>query len=306
MAKKFLSIIVVPHTKTSTRTFSFSQRSLKILAGGGAFLAVALIVFLVDYVSMNVIRQRYKVLTRVTAEQKAKIADYEKSIVELQAKVDNSETYIKKINIMLGLKSPDVLKSPAGIGGGGSDTDAADPAGTVPPSGPQGLPQEAVHGLIQKAQSVDNNLSFLADKTQSKVLGWATTPSIMPTAGWVSSPFAVRVDPFTGKEQMHWGIDISTNEGNPIVATADGIVIRVQKDKYLGNSVAISHGNGFVTVYGHMKDMPRPVVHEGQQVKRWEVIGYVGQTGRAVGPHVHYEVHVDGKPVNPYLYIIEQ
>jgi murein DD-endopeptidase MepM/ murein hydrolase activator NlpD len=307
MAKKFLSIIIVPHTKTNTRTFCVSQRTLKIVAGGGAFLALALILFLADYVSMNVLRQRYKVLTRETAEQKAKIADYEKSIVELQAKVDNSETYVKKINIMLGLKSADVLRSPAGLGGGGSDADAADPAGTVPPGGgPQNLPPGSVHGLIQKAQSVENNLSILANNTQSKVLEWATTPSIMPTAGWVSSPFAMRTDPFTGKWQMHWGIDISTNEGNPILATADGIVIKVQKDKYLGNSVTISHGNGIVTVYGHMKDMPKRVVHEGQEVKRGEVIGYVGQTGRAVGPHVHYEVHLDGKPVNPYLYIIEQ
>jgi murein DD-endopeptidase MepM/ murein hydrolase activator NlpD len=304
MGKKFLSVIVVPHTKTSTRTFSFSRRTLKILTGGGAVFIVALLVFLGDYISMSVLRQRYKVLTRETAEQKVKIADYEKSIVELQAKVDSSETYVKKINIMLGLKSADVLKSPAGIGGGGSDADA--PAGTVPPGGPQELPPGSVHSLIQKAESIENNLSMLANTTESKVLGWATTPSIMPTAGWLSSPYGMRNDPFTGNWQMHWGVDISTNEGNPIVATADGIVIKVQKDKYLGNSVTISHGNGITTIYGHMMDRKTRVVREGQKVKRGDVIGYVGHTGKAVGPHVHYEIHVDGKPVNPYRYLLEE
>jgi murein DD-endopeptidase MepM/ murein hydrolase activator NlpD len=306
MGKKFLSVIIVPHTKTNTRTFSFSRRSLKILTGGGVVFVVALLVFLGDYISMNVLRQRYKVLTQETASQKARIADYERSVAELQAKVDSSETYVKKINIMLGLKSADVLKTPAGLGGGGSDADGADATGTTPPAGPQDLPQGEVHGLIQKAQSVENNLSMLANTAESMHLEWATTPSIMPTAGWLSSPYGMRNDPFTGNYQMHWGIDISTNEGNPIVATADGIVIKVQKDKYLGNSVTISHGNGITTIYGHMMDMKIRPVREGQKVKRGDVIGYVGHTGKAVGPHAHYEIHVDGKPVNPYRYLLEE
>jgi murein DD-endopeptidase MepM/ murein hydrolase activator NlpD len=306
MAKKILSIIIVPHTKTSTKTLSFSRRKLRILAGGGAFLAVALVVFLTDYVSMNVIRQRYKSLTRETAEQKVKIADYEKSINQLQATISNFENYTKKLNVMVGLKSPDVLKAPAGLGGGASEAEAADSGGSVPASGPQALPQGSIQGLIQKAQSVESNLNSLVSISESTRLQLATTPSIMPTAGWLSSPYAMRTDPFTGNWQMHWGIDISTNEGNPIVATADGIVIKVQKDKYLGNNVTISHGNGITTVYGHMKDMKTRVVREGQSVKRGEVIGYVGQTGKAVGPHVHYEVHRDGKPVNPYFFILEE
>jgi murein DD-endopeptidase MepM/ murein hydrolase activator NlpD len=306
MAKKFLSVIIVPHTKTSTRTLCFSQRKLRVLAGSGAVFALALVVFLVDYVSMSAIRQRYKALARETAEQKIKIADYEKSIGELQAAVSNSETLTKKINILLGLKSTEVLKSPAGVGGGGSDTDAADSGGSVPPGGPQGLPQGSIQGLIQRAQNAENNLSIAVNASESKLVELAMTPSTLPTAGWVSSPFGMRTDPFTGNVQMHWGIDISTNEGNPVKSTADGIVIKVQKDKYLGNNVTISHANGISTVYGHMMDTTTRVVHEGQSVKRGEIIGYVGHTGKAVGPHVHYEVHRDGKPVNPYSYILEE
>ncbi|HYA48886.1 MAG TPA: M23 family metallopeptidase [Burkholderiales bacterium] len=305
MAKKFLSVIIVPHTKTSTRTFCFSQRMLRVLAGGGAVFALALIVFLVDYVSMSTLRQRYKALTREAAEQKVKIADYEKSIGELQAAVSNSETLTKKINILLGLKSPEVLKSPAGVGGGGPDADAAD-AGVVPPGSPQGIPQDSMQGLIQRAQNAENNLSITVNAGENRLVELAMTPSKLPTAGWVSSPFGMRTDPFTGDVVMHWGVDISTNEGNPVKATADGIVIKVQKDKYLGNSVTISHANGISTVYGHMMDMKTRVVHEGQSVKRGDIIGYVGHTGKALGPHVHYEVHRDGKPVNPYPYILEE
>ena len=97
----------------------------------------------------------------------------------------------------------------------------------------------------------------------------------------MSSVFGHRNDPFTGAWTMHWGLDISTNTGNPIMATADGIVIKVQTDKYLGKNVTISHGNGFTTVYGHMSNF---AVKAGQKVKRRDIIGYIGQTGKAAGP----------------------
>ena len=107
----------------------------------------------------------------------------------------------------------------------------------------------------------------------------------------------------TGAWVMHWGIDISTNTGNPIMATADGIVIKVATDRYLGKNVTISHGNGFTTIYGHMSNF---AVKPGQKVKRRDVIGYVGQTGKAAGPHVHYEVFKDGKRVDPRNFLLEE
>src|SRR5665647_2681121 len=109
MPNKHLSVIIVPHTKTSTRTLCFSKKTLKILALGGAVLGLVLFAMLVDYARMSVIRGRYKVLRVETAEQKSTIAGYEKSITELQAKISNLESYTKKLNIMAGLKSPDVL-----------------------------------------------------------------------------------------------------------------------------------------------------------------------------------------------------
>ena len=304
MVKKHLSLIIVPHTKTNTKTLSFSRRALKFLAAGGVVLGLALAAFLVDYVRMNVIRGRYKALRAETAEQKTMIADYEKSIGELQATISHFESYTKKLNIMAGLKSPDVLPGPAGIGGGDPGKgEEPEPEQAPAPSGPQTFSQGMIQNLNQKAMSIESNLNSLLNFFESDSLRLASTPSIMPAVGWMSSSWGYRNDPFTGERTMHYGVDISTNVGNPIVATADGIVIKVQQDKYLGRNVTISHGNGFTTVYGHMSAF---AVKAGQKVKRRDVIGYIGQSGKAAGPHVHYEVWRDGKRVDPKTFLLEE
>ena len=312
MAKQHLSVIIVPHTKTSTRTLCFSKKGLKLLAAGGAIAGVLLAAVLVDYVRMSVIRGRYKALQAETAEQRTAIARYEKSISELQSTIAHFESYAKKLNVMAGLKSSEVLTSPAGVGGGGPvDEKEPEPesepeseaAPSSAPGGPFVVPQGTIQSLSLKARSIESNLTSLLSFFESDSLRLASTPSIMPTAGWMSSVFGHRNDPFTGAWTMHWGIDISTNTGNPIMATADGIVIKVQTDKYLGKSVTISHGNGFTTVYGHMSNF---AVKAGQKVKRRDIIGYIGSTGKAAGPHVHYEVHRDGKRVDPRNYLLEE
>ena len=308
MVKQHLSVIIVPHTKTSTKTLCFSKKTLKALAIGGVALVLVLLAVLVDYARMSVIRGRYKALRVETAEQKSTIAGYEKSIGELQAKISNLESYTKKLNVMAGLKSPDVLTAPAGVGGG--DPGKGDPepyieqpAEAPAPAGPLVVNPGTIQNLSQKAQSLESNLTSLLNFFESDSLRLASTPSIMPTAGWIASVFGHRNDPFTGAWTMHWGLDISTNTGNPIQATADGIVIKVETDKYLGKNVTISHGNGYTTVYGHMSNF---AVKAGQKVKRRDIIGYIGQTGKAAGPHVHYEVFKDGKRVDPRNFLLEE
>ncbi|MGB8959599.1 MAG: peptidoglycan DD-metalloendopeptidase family protein [Candidatus Aminicenantales bacterium] len=308
MPNKHLSVIIVPHTKTSTKTLCFSKKTLKILGIGGVALGLVLLAMLVDYARMSVIRGRYKALRAETAEQRSTIADYEKSITELQTKISNLESYTKKLNIMAGLKSPEVLTAPAGIGGGDPGKDEPEPyieqpAAAPSSSGPRHIDPGTIQSLNQKARSIESNLTSLLSFFESDNLRLASTPSIMPTAGWISSVFGHRNDPFTGAWTMHWGLDISTNIGNPIMATADGIVIKVETDKYLGKNVTISHGNGFTTVYGHMSNF---AVKAGQKVKRRDIIGYIGQTGKAAGPHVHYEVFKDGKRIDPRNFLLEE
>jgi len=304
MAKKFLSLIIVPHCAQRFKTITLSQKTVK-LAGGILIVAfVALIGFLVDYFAMNVTRAKYKILLSESNQQKRLLAEYEESIGQLRDIVKNFENYAKKLNVMAGLRSSEVMEE-LGIGGG--DTTGIEPADTtsgpsIPAAGQTVSLQEA-KALAQKAEDVGKNLDVLATYFESQIIKLASTPTIWPTIGWVSSPFTFRADPFTGKRQFHYGIDIATNFGNPIVATADGIVITLDNDKIGGKNVIISHGNGITTHYLHLSKF---LVKSGQKVKRGDVIGLVGKTGKAQGPHLHYEVRVNNKPANPYNYILEE
>lgn len=116
----------------------------------------------------------------------------------------------------------------------------------------------------------------------------------------LSSSYGMRVHPITGKLARHNGVDIPAPYGTPIYATADGIVGRAQRLGGYGNYVEIEHGNAIETRYSHMSSF---VVQPGQQVKKGDVIGYVGSTGRSTGNHLHYEVRIDGEPVNPMPFV---
>ena len=126
------------------------------------------------------------------------------------------------------------------------------------------------------------------------------TPSIWPTSGRVSSPFGNRRSPTSNRIEFHSGIDIATGHGTPVRAGASGrVVFRGYRGSF-GNLIIIDHGYSFSTYYAHLS---RFNVSHGQSVTKGDVIGYVGQTGRATGPHLHYEVHVNGSPVNPRNYM---
>lgn len=130
----------------------------------------------------------------------------------------------------------------------------------------------------------------------------ASMPSIWPVTGFVSSSFGGRTSPFGRGGQFHKGLDISNRMGTPVVAPAEGTVIMAGRDGAYGNSVEIDHGGGIVTKYAHLQ---RATVKPGQWVRRGEVLGHIGMTGRTTGPHLHYEVRLNGVPVNPMRYILE-
>lgn len=128
-----------------------------------------------------------------------------------------------------------------------------------------------------------------------------TTPSIWPVKGSISSSYGTRQDPFTGKGVFHSGVDLRAPGGSVVVAAADGYVVQAGWDRALGHCVTVGHGqSGFTTVYGHLEEY---FVRPGQLVRRGEVIGVVGRSGRATGRHLHYEVHSKGLSVNPYRYL---
>jgi murein DD-endopeptidase MepM/ murein hydrolase activator NlpD len=130
----------------------------------------------------------------------------------------------------------------------------------------------------------------------------ACTPSIRPTNGWFSSGFGYRISPFTNKREFHKGLDIATRVGTPIIAPADGLIVFAGKEGNYGKMLAINHGYNLKTRYGHLH---RFRVKQGQYVKRGQTIGEVGNSGRCTGPHLHYEVLLNGVPVNPLRYILD-
>jgi murein DD-endopeptidase MepM/ murein hydrolase activator NlpD len=146
-------------------------------------------------------------------------------------------------------------------------------------------------------------LSFeeLIGKLEKKRNLLASTPSIRPVDGWITSSFGYRTSPFTGKKSFHAGLDISNKKGTEVISTANGKVSYAAPKAHFGNLIVIDHGYGRVTKYGHLQKI---LVKPGQTVKRGEVIALLGNTGKSTGPHVHYEVRINQVPVNPLKYIL--
>lgn len=303
MAKKFLSFIIVPHCAQKFKTITLSQKALKWLGTGLGLGVLVVIAFLVDYATMNVTRVKYRGLLKENAEQKKLLTDYESSVVKLRDVVKNFESYAKKLNVMAGLRSPEVIEE-LGIGDGDTSQLKSPVEDVAPPlAAGQNISLQEAKALTEKAQDVTKSLDILARYFETQTAQLASTPTIWPTIGWVSSAFSFRDDPFTGKRAFHYGIDIATNFGNPVVATADGIVLSLGNDKMLGRNIIIAHGGSMTTHYLHLSKF---LVKAGEKVKRGDVIGLVGKSGKALGPHLHYEVRVNDKPANPYNYILEE
>ncbi len=149
--------------------------------------------------------------------------------------------------------------------------------------------RERVNSLVE--------LKYYLEKQKSVYLA---TPKGWPAKGYISSGFGWRIHPITGKREFHRGVDIAALSGTPIRATANGMVITTGKKRISGNYIIIQHGYGFTTVYAHLK---KYIVKVGQEVKRGEVIGYIGSTGFSTGPHLYYGISKNKKWVNPMTYI---
>jgi murein DD-endopeptidase MepM/ murein hydrolase activator NlpD len=158
-------------------------------------------------------------------------------------------------------------------------------------------PSESTFGLLRDLLgSLEDRLRIVRSDVERWEALSRATPSIWPAVGWLTDRFGGRSDPFTGEPDYHLGLDISADRGDPVRATADGVVVSSSYVGGFGNLVEVQHDFGITTRYAHLSKF---AVTAGQRVRRGDVLGYVGATGRASGPHVHYEVWADGKPINP-------
>ena len=149
--------------------------------------------------------------------------------------------------------------------------------------------------------SLEGHLTIVRRKVEKRESLMNATPSIWPVHGWLSAGYGMRADPFNGGRDFHPGLDISADKGTPIFATAAGKVELAAPSGDYGNLVVVDHGYGLVTRYGHLSKF---AVWQGRDVKRGDIIGYVGSTGRATGPHLHYEVLANGKLMNPLQLLV--
>jgi len=157
-------------------------------------------------------------------------------------------------------------------------------------------PEDTFGVLRDLLQGLENRLTYVRRNVEKREALAAATPSIWPAHGWLTGTFGGRPDPFTGEPDFHQGIDISTDKGNPVYATADGTVASAAPAGEYGNLIVLTHEFGLSTRYGHLS---RFNVHAGERVARGDVIGYVGSTGRSTGAHLHYEILANGKQINP-------
>ncbi len=192
-------------------------------------------------------------------------------------------------------KLPAIVKARAMGGGGGGAAAAAMLPGLNSPEDTFGLLRDMLQGLESRLRSVQSGV----DKRNALA---AATPSIWPATGWLTSSMGSRGDPFTGAPDFHPGLDISADRGAPVHATADGTVSFAGASGAYGNLIAIDHGFGLESRYGHLS---RVEVRPGAKVARGDRIGAVGATGRATGPHLHYEVRVNDRLLNPLQFLLK-
>ena len=303
----FFTVILMPRgVRGKYTTLALSKKNIQIILTVSGVMLFLLLFVLVDYASVKrkaFFAKKYEVENKSQAQ---KIALLEGGMKDLQGQLQRFENYKRKLNIIAGLESPMALKE---VGSGGSSINPTGLGVTIPRNtlAPAVSPKEVsvpgkISSLKSKAAGIEKNLDFLYKffREQEKTL--ASSPSIWPTKGIITSNYSWRKDPFTGSREFHAGIDIATQTGNRVIVSADGLVIQSTFRKDYGNYIIVLHNNGTKTLYAHLKSC---LVKPGARVTRGQSIGLVGSTGKSTAPHLHYEVLVNNKPINPMDYILE-
>lgn len=280
MALKHHTVIFVPHSRAKFRKFRLSNRQLVI--GSAAALLLLILALAVSWSFFTSSVDKYQLAKLADENQQLRAAnqDFEADIRDLKTKLADFEERTRQLAIVAGLDGS-TLDQGTGIGGGTSTAFSGE--------------------ISRRLSQTESKLESVEQRLAEQSLRISATPSISPVKGVLTSGFGNRPDPVSGDPDLHRAIDISTSPGMPVVSTADGVVIKAEREGRLGNAIYVSHGFGFTTRYGHLDKFQ---VVPGQRVNRGDVIGFVGNTGRTTGYHLHYEVRVDGRPVNPMVFIL--
>ena len=324
MDEKLSLMVVSDHTKP-VRRFEVSKKKLKQAAAGGVALVVAALALSVDYVRMRIDNAELESLRAESVDRRQRVSELEEHMQGVDSRLSRLLELERKIRIIANL--------PGSSGAGGEAVTAVGEEPETAPGGQGGLdetmgPESLAPGsllLPDISQGVEFPERVSQLSTSAEVLGaaaegrgdsleellqalegkreyLASSPSIWPAKGWLTSRYGYRVSPFTGRKQFHAGLDIAGAPGTPVVAPANGKVVFSGRKGPLGNALIIDHGYGVRTQYGHNKEL---FVKKGERVERGQQIASLGNSGRSTGPHLHYVVEVKGKTRNPLDYIFD-
>jgi len=299
--KEYFTFMFLPGPNERVRTLSISKSALKT-----ALLSLVAVVVLSLYLvyEYNDAKDKVWELQSVREElmqQKAQVQGFALNLLDYKRQMFLLRDLDTKLRRVVSLGPRDRAQQVLGIGG--PDELGLQNLTQMGEKKQEDALKEMHQELSQlkgAATRQETSLQMLIEYFEDKRSLYASTPSIWPVRGWVTSPFGPRTSPFTGIPTFHEGVDIAAQTGTPIIAPADGVVIKAEFSTGYGNMVEISHGYGIKTVFGHNS---RLNVKAGQQVRRGDVISYVGDTGSSTGPHLHYEVRLNGLPVNPVKYL---
>ncbi len=301
MKKSHYTFIIIPQGEKAVRKFRVPAGVVKLIS---LFIVIGLVsVFFLsrEFIKHKETREKLSRLAIVNESQKDRIDLLAGKVEAFEKRMAELNDFDKKIRIMANLETDEGQDNLLGVGG--SIPDDAMTKGRIMEM-EQALINEIhknVDQLLDEASLQEKSFQDLLEYLEKQKSILASTPSIWPVMGWVTSEFGYRVSPFSEKREFHRGIDIATRLGKEVVAPADGVVAKAsQKDTCLGNVVWIEHTKEISTCYGHLLKLS---VKTGQKVKRGDIIGYVGNSGRSTGPHLHYSVMEKGVYVNPRRYL---
>ena len=295
MAGKKYTVIIIPDKSSGTRRFGIASRTVWVAA-----------ICVLSLIAVNI----FLVKDRVSLERKILHLQPLQKLLEslgnriqaLDGSLESLQKLEKQLRIMASVKPRD-LQSEFGLGGISKDDQSGSMEG-LSPSGRRFVNRlnRQFLDLEHRAASQQRAFEDLVSVFREKKVTLAHTPSVLPARGWLTSGFGRRYSPFTGRREFHSGIDIVARSGTPIMAPADGLVIKSKRERGYGNVLEIRHMQGIVTRYAHMK---KNLVRAGMRVRRGDIMAQVGSTGRSTGPHLHYEVRLNGVAVNPMIYIVD-
>jgi murein DD-endopeptidase MepM/ murein hydrolase activator NlpD len=305
LASNSFTVIVVPDDNAQVRRYRVHKNLLKRLALGGAVLGAVIAAGTVHYFKVARDAAENDYLREENLTLHGQLTAIRERIDHIGSTLDRVERFDQKLRALTLL--PDPQRGPptaqTQVESGTAVRSSDDhPVTALTAAENQATLSSRLDRLSNEATRQEQSLQELQSYFQSQKALLASTPSSWPTRGWVTSDFGNRLDPYTADRLMHHGLDIAAPQGKEVLSPSDGTVIFSGLEGGYGNVLVIDHGYGVKTRYGHLSQID---VKAGDRVVRGQKIGTVGNTGRSTGPHLHYEVRVNGIPENPRKFILE-